>query len=126
MTICESHSRIRGSLPADSEIDVVLFGTGVCSSSLAAKTIKGPRSSGHRFRVRFRPADQIVGSGVEWCQREGEGADHRVEERIVREEARRDNDSVPGEALTKAAGRSRKQCLTSTTFTLYSAHELER
>lgn len=56
------------SLPAGSEIDVVLFGIGVCSSTLAAKTIKGPQSSGRRFNLRFRPADQIVGSGVEWCQ----------------------------------------------------------
>lgn len=56
------------SLPAGSEIDVVMFGTGACSSMLAAKTIKGPRSSGRRFNLRFRPADQIVGSGLEWCQ----------------------------------------------------------
>jgi hypothetical protein len=56
------------SLPADSEIDVVLVGTGVCSSTLAAKTIKGPRGAGRRFNLRFRPSDQIVGSGVEWCQ----------------------------------------------------------
>jgi hypothetical protein len=55
-------------LPAGSEIDAVLFGTGVCSSTLAAKTITGPRSSGRRFNLRFRPADQIVGNGVEWCQ----------------------------------------------------------
>lgn len=56
------------SLSADSEIDVVLFGAGVCSSSLADKTIKGPQRAGRRYRVRFRPADQIVGSGAEWCQ----------------------------------------------------------
>lgn len=55
-------------LPAGSEIDVVLSGTGVCSNTLAAKTIKGPRSAGRRFNLRFRPSDQIVGSGVEWCQ----------------------------------------------------------
>lgn len=56
------------SLPAGSEINVVLFGTGVCSSTLAAKTIKGPQNAGRRFNLRFRPSDQIVGSGVEWCQ----------------------------------------------------------
>lgn len=55
-------------LEADAEIDVVLFGTGVCSSSLADKEIKGPQSAGHRFSLRFRSSDQIVGGNVEWCQ----------------------------------------------------------
>jgi hypothetical protein len=56
------------SLPAGSEINVVLFGTGVCSSSVADKSIKGPKAAGRRYNLRFRPSDQIVGSGVEWCQ----------------------------------------------------------
>lgn len=55
-------------LSAGSEIDVALFGTGVCSSSLADKTIKGPRPAGRRFNLRFRPSDQIVGGDIEWCQ----------------------------------------------------------
>lgn len=54
------------SLPANSQIDVMLIGTGVCDS-VADKMIKGPKSAGHRFSLRFRPTDQIVGSGIEWC-----------------------------------------------------------
>lgn len=56
------------SLPSGSEFTAVLFGTGVCDGSLAAKSIKGPKAAGRRFSLSFRPSDQIVGGGVEWCQ----------------------------------------------------------
>lgn len=56
------------SLPSGSTINLVLFGTGVCDGSLASKSIKGPKPAGKRFSLNFRPSDQIVDSGVEWCQ----------------------------------------------------------
>jgi hypothetical protein len=55
-------------LPAGSTLDATLYGTGVCDGSIAVKTIRGPKNAGQRFRVRFRPADQVFSSAVEWCQ----------------------------------------------------------
>jgi hypothetical protein len=54
-------------VPAGSSLNAVLAGTGGCAE-LAAKELKGFQPSGRHIRLRFRPADQIVGTKSEWCE----------------------------------------------------------